>query len=192
MSEPYIGEIRMFGGNFAPRNWALCNGQLLAISSNQALFSILGTTYGGNGTTNFALPDLRGRVPVHQGQGPGLSPYVLGEVDGTENTNILTSQLPAHTHSLTQVQVQDSASTELGLHDHPSTTTILGSVKDINGNPVNVYVDVADHPANTLLPKATVTGTTDATGGSQPVSIVQPYLCVSFIIALFGIFPSRN
>src|ERR1700712_5433026 len=94
----FLGEIRMFGGNFNPRGWQLCNGQLLAVSTNSALFSILGTQFGGNGTTTFGLPDLRGRVPVHQGSGPGLSPYVIGEATGTENVTLLSTQMPAHNH----------------------------------------------------------------------------------------------
>src|SRR5688572_5778483 len=101
MTEPMIGEIRMWAGNFAPKNWALCNGQILAIASNTALFSILGTTYGGNGTTTFGLPDLRGRVPLGQGQGPGLTPRSLGEIGGEESVVILTSEMPAHTHTST-------------------------------------------------------------------------------------------
>src|SRR5262245_2996958 len=100
MSQPYIGEIRMVGFNFAPLGWALCNGQLLAISQNTALFSLLGTTYGGNGQTTFALPDLRGRIPIHQGQGPGLSNRVLGEVGGQESVALTSQQMPAHTHAL--------------------------------------------------------------------------------------------
>src|SRR5215207_9632471 len=100
MSEPFIGEIRMFGGNFAPRGWAFCEGQLLSIAQNTALFSILGTTYGGNGTTTFALPDLRGRVPIQPGQGPGLSPYTLGQMSGQENVTLLITNIPAHTHTL--------------------------------------------------------------------------------------------
>src|SRR5438270_2669849 len=98
MSEPFLGEIRMFGGNFAPRGWSLCNGQLLPIAQNTALFSLLGTTYGGNGQTTFALPDLRGRVPLHWGQGPGLSNYDLGEQTGTESVTLLSTQMPAHSH----------------------------------------------------------------------------------------------
>src|SRR3954449_6617686 len=100
MATPFIGQISLFGGNFAPRGWAFCNGQLLAVSQNTALFSILGTTYGGNGETTFALPDLRGRVPLHPGQGPGLSPYVLGENGGQENVTLNVTQLPAHTHAV--------------------------------------------------------------------------------------------
>src|SRR5690349_13883210 len=106
MSEPFIGEIIMFAGNFAPRGWAFCQGQILSIAQNTALFSILGTTYGGNGQTTFALPDFRGRVPVGQGQGPGLSSYVLGEVSGTESTTLLTTNMPVHNHGLTQAKAK--------------------------------------------------------------------------------------
>src|SRR5512132_2194680 len=101
MADPFIAEIRLFAGNFAPRGWATCDGQLLSIAQNTALFSLLGTTYGGNGQTNFALPDLRGRAAIHQGQGPGLSQYVLGEVGGLENVTLITTQIPAHTHTAT-------------------------------------------------------------------------------------------
>ena len=99
MAEPFLGQLMLFGGNFAPRGWALCNGQILAINQNTALFSLLGTTYGGNGQTTFALPDLRGRAPLHAGQGPGLSPYALGQVGGTENVTLLATEMPAHTHA---------------------------------------------------------------------------------------------
>lgn len=172
MSEPFIAQIMMFGGNFAPRGWALCNGQLLPIAQNTALFSLLGTTFGGNGQTTFALPDLRGRVPIHPGQGPGLSSYDLGQQSGVENTTLTVNQMPAHSHTATL-----RASTQ------PANDTL----------PTGNYL--ADGGAyqtatNTTMNANAVTG--GIAGGSQPFSILQPYTCVNFIIALEGIFPSRN
>ncbi len=176
MSDPFIGEIRMFAGNFAPRGWALCNGQLLPIAQNTALFSILGTTYGGNGQTTFALPDLRGRVPLSSGQGPGLSPYTLGEMAGSESVTLLTTQMPTHTHTL-------NASTQPGSATSPAGGVCASGVDSQGGN-VNGYVA---SPNTTMAPQAI-----GAAGGNQPHENRQPYLCVNFIIALQGIFPSRN
>ena len=176
MAEPFIGEIKMFGGNFAPKGWAMCNGQLLSISQNTALFSILGTTYGGNGTTTFALPDLRGRVAIQQGQGPGLSNYVLGEVAGTETVTILQTQMPSHTHL---VNCNTGAATQ------PSPSGNLpASPQDGQGGAGTGYLPTANA---TMSPQ-----TIGLAGGGQPVPIMQPFLCVTFIIALVGIFPSRN
>lgn len=177
MSTPILGEIRMFAGNFAPRGWALCNGQLMAISQNTALFSILGTTYGGNGQTTFALPDLRGRVPVHAGQGPGLSPYVLGEQTGTENVTLLSTQMPTHTHLV-------NASTN-GADQGSPAAAILAAPLDGSGSPTAGYTKTA---ANTQMAPTAI----GMAGGNQPFSVLQPLTCVNFIIALEGIFPSRN
>jgi microcystin-dependent protein len=173
MSEPFLGEIRMFGGNFAPTGWALCNGTLLSISQNQALFSILGTTFGGNGTTTFGLPDLQGRVPIHFGQGPGLSPYVLGQVAGSESVTLNNTQLPSHNHILNanSSPANQQVPTSNALAAEPSGLTALYS----------------DQGVNTALNPQSVGNA----GGNQPVPIVQPYLAVNFIIALVGIFPSR-
>lgn len=177
MSEPFIGEIRMVGFNFAPRGWAFCNGQILSIAQNTALFSLLGTTYGGNGQTTFALPDLRGRIPMHWGQGAGLTPRVLGEVSGSENVTLLTTQIPAHTHLLNASSADADALSPGGnfnaVTNDPSTL-----------NSMNTYKSTANTQMNP--------GAVGATGGSQPHENMQPYLCVSFIIALEGIFPSRN
>jgi len=175
--DPFIGEIRMFAGNFAPRGWAFCQGQLLSIQQNTALFSILGTTYGGNGTTTFGLPDLRGRAPLSQGQGPGLSNYTLGQMAGTENVSIQQNQMPTHTHS---------ANCSSASADQPSPGgNIWASPVDGNRNPVTSYTGSA--------PNGTMSGAAiGQAGGGQPVSVIQPYLCVNFIIALQGIFPSRN
>jgi microcystin-dependent protein len=174
MSEPFLGEIRMTGFNFAPAGWALCDGQILAISSNTALFALLGTTYGGNGTTTFALPNLQGRVPVHQGTGAGLSTYVIGEQIGVENVTLLASQMPEHTHLVNAVAAGgNSASPQNALPAIESTGTSLNYSTASAGVNMN-------------------SATNALAGGSQPFSIVQPVLCVNFIIALEGIFPSRN
>ncbi len=179
MSEPFIGEIIMFAGNFNPRGWAFCQGQLLSIAQNTALFAILGTTYGGNGQTTFALPDLRGRVPVGQGQGPGLSPYSLGQQAGTETVTLLTTQMPAHNHLVNANEGNGSAQT-------PGAGFPSGGIVPTSGNAaVNNYRNSTD--GTTMAP--TVIGNA---GGSQPHPNIQPYLCINFIIALEGIFPSRN
>lgn len=176
MSEPFIGEIRMFAGNFAPRGWAFCDGSLLSIASNSALFSILGTTYGGNGQTTFALPDLRGRVPLHPGQGPGLTPRVLGEQGGTENVTLLQTQMPAHNHVLHASNAQgDSVGPE---------GAVSAVILETSGAPLNGY---STQPNTTMNPQAISTA-----GGSQPHANMQPYTAVNFIIALVGIYPSHN
>ncbi len=172
MANPYIGEIRMFAGNFAPAGWALCQGQFMAIQTNAALYSILGTTYGGNGTTTFALPDFRGRVPLSSGQGPGLSNYLLGEQAGNENIALTSLQMPAHTHS---VAALGSGGTQ---------------ASPINGFPAiestGTSMNYATSPSALMNPQML-----SPAGGSQPHSNIQPILCVNFIIALTGIFPSQ-
>lgn len=165
----------MFGGNFAPTGWAMCNGQLLSISQYTALFSILGTQFGGNGTTTFGLPDLRSRVPVHQGQGNGLSPYVIGEMTGQENVTLLTTQMPAHSHL---VNADNN-----------------GSGKNVPGGnlPGAVAGNAQEKPYSPNAASATMNATMiQNAGGSQPHTNIQPVLCVTFIIALNGIYPSRN
>ncbi len=179
--EPFIGEIKMFAGNFPPRGYAFCNGQLISIASNTALFSILGTTYGGNGSTTFGLPDLRGRVPMGFGNGPGLTPRVLGELSGTENVTLLSTNLPAHTHT---VSLSSPATTSLGTVMEPGAGAIPAASNQRNAQ----YAPSAS--ANTTLPVSN--GNTGSAGNNMPVSVMQPYLGVSFIIALEGIFPSRN
>lgn len=174
MSEPFLGEIKMFGGNFAPSGYALCNGQLLPISQNAALFSILGTTFGGNGTTTFALPNLQGRVPVHMGQGPGLSPYVLGEQTGVENVTLLYNNMPIHNHTVNAVT---------GGGNSASPTSNLPAVES-----TGTSLDYSNTAANTTMNPAMIGNA----GGNIPFSVIQPVLCVNFIIALVGIFPSRN
>ncbi|HEX3681338.1 MAG TPA: tail fiber protein [Bryobacteraceae bacterium] len=172
---PYLGEIRIFSGNFAPKGWAMCNGQLLAISSNTALFSLLGTYYGGNGTSTFALPDLRSRLPVHQGQGQGLSPYNVGQNGGNESLTLNTQQLPRHNHNVATFNGP-------GNSQHPSGS-VLASTTDANDKP---YTSAAGD-GTTLNPAAI-----SFNGSSQPHNNLQPYLCMTFIIATQGIYPPRN
>jgi microcystin-dependent protein len=170
----------MFAGNFAPRGWAFCEGQLLSIASNTALFSLVGTTYGGDGRTNFALPDLRGRVAIHPGQGPGLSSYVLGQAGGTEQVTLLVTQMPAHAHTGT---------VRVGAEGKGSGATSIAAGSFL-GNAVgdSIYRTVdGGNAANAVKGVQT-----DIAGNSQPHTNIQPYLCVNFIIALEGIFPPRN
>lgn len=169
MAQPYVGEIRIFAGNFAPAGWMFCEGQILPISENETLFQLIGTTYGGDGQSTFALPDLRGRLPLHVGAGGGGS-FVLAETGGAEEVTLTTSQIPAHTHAL-------MASTSAGTQNSPNNSVTAASPS------VTLYAaDVTDSNMST----ATVAGH----GGSQPHTNVQPYLCVNFILSLFGIFPS--
>ena len=172
--EQYIGALTLFGFNFAPRGWAKCDGQLLSIAQNTALFSLLGTTYGGNGQTTFALPDLRGRVPLHQGNGPGLSARVIGESGGVENVTLLQTQMPTHTHS-----VSLGASSSDGVRKNPT-----GSVPAATAG--SSYAAPGD--ADGVM-AAAVVGTS---GGNQPHPNIQPYLVLNWCICTEGIFPSRN
>jgi microcystin-dependent protein len=172
MSEPFIGEIRAFGFTFAPRGWAFCNGQILPIAQNTALFALLGTTYGGNGQTTFALPNLQGRVPIHQGQGPGLSIYNLGQTGGAETVTLVSAELPTHTHS---VKASSSAAAS-GI----ATNNFLAVARS------NIYA-----PIGGTAQQMSVTAIA-ATGGNQPHENRQPCLAVNYCIALQGIFPSRN
>lgn len=174
MSESFIGEIRIFGFNFAPRNWAMCNGQLLPIQQNTALFSILGTTYGGNGTTNFALPNLQGRAPLQQGQGPGLSQRVLGEMGGTANVTLISSEMPMHTHY--------AANTGAGNQTSPVNHS-WAAAKSVRQT-VNLYASTS----NTAISP----GSPSIAGGNQPHNNLSPCLVLNFCITLYGIFPSRN
>jgi microcystin-dependent protein len=191
MSNPFLGQIILVGFTFAPRGWAFCQGQLLSISQNTALFSLLGTTYGGNGTTTFALPDLRGRVPVGFGQGPGLSNYDQGEVLGTENVVLLANQMPIHTHaiSLTGLTATSHVKNAAGNQQSP-----VGNVPAVEA--AGVTATYSDQAPDAVMGPAAVTvgGTATAAnaGGSLPVGIVQPSLAMNYVIALQGIFPSRN
>lgn len=173
MNEPYIAGIVLFAGNFAPRGWAFCNGQILSIAQNTALFSLLGTTYGGNGQTTFALPDLRGRVPIQPGQGPGLPLYDLGETGGAPTTTLVANNLPAHSHSLNAV-------TEAG-----DTSIPTGAFLSNSG-----ALDKEYKTSGTIV--GMNAGAIGATGSSVPFNTMQPYLGLNYIIALTGIFPSRN
>ncbi len=182
MSQPFIGEIKMFAGNFAPRGYAFCNGQLLSIAQNTALFSILGTTYGGNGQTTFGLPNLQGRFPMHWGSGPGLTPRQLGETGGIERVTLLTSQLPAHVHGI-NLSINPPCSNLAGNSDVPT-----GNVPAASGQAENFRTP----PGNAAMAPIPIAGNTGAAGNNTPVEIINPFQCVSFIIALQGIFPSRN
>ena len=175
MAQPFLGEIKMFAGNFAPRGYAFCSGQLVAISLNNALFALLGTTFGGDGQTTFALPDLRGRVPVHMGQGGGMSNRSLGQVGGSENVTLTLPQIPAHSHTVPATRASG----------HPATET----------DPAGRVFAVPTDGGLTYGPAATVSlggAATASGGGGQSHGNLQPYVCVNFIVALEGIFPSRN
>ena len=171
MSEPYVGEIRMFAGNFAPSGWAFCDGQLLAVNQNDALFSLLGTIYGGDGRTTFGLPDMRGRIPIHAGSGPGLSPRQLGAKSGAEKETLSTSQLPSHSHNFQAVNASANQSNPGG--------NMIASGPSIS------YYTAGD-------PNTALGDSTSANGGSRSHSNLMPFLCVNYIIALFGIYPSRH
>lgn len=171
MADPFVAEIRIFGGNFAPRGWAFCDGQLLPISQNTALFSLLGTTYGGDGRTTFALPDLRGRSPLHQGQGPGLSSRQLGEPAGVENVTLTQSQIPVHTHALASGGAAVATNPGGNRFGQPASAKIYG-------------------PATSMVPMSAAA--IGSAGQNQAHGNRQPYLVLSFIIALQGIFPPRS
>lgn len=165
MAQPYVGEIRMFAGNFAPAGWMFCEGQLLPISENETLFQLIGTTYGGDGQSTFALPDLRGRIPIHQGNG-----FILAETGGAEEITLTVNQIPAHTHPF--------------LGTTQNATTALAPGNTLAKASSNIYV--AGQPADTNMSPLAI----GPVGGSQPHTNFQPYLCVDFIISLFGLFPS--
>lgn len=171
--EGFIGEIRMFAGNFEPRGWAFCDGRILSIAQNTALFSILGTTYGGNGQTTFALPDFRSRVPVGAGQGPGLSQVVLGEMAGAETVTLNVNQMPTHSHTVNAVTTEGNQSSPFG--------NLLADTKALDKEYSNAN-------ANTTM-KASMIG---PAGGNQPFSVLQPYTGMNYIICLEGIYPARN
>lgn len=169
MAQPYVGEIRMFAGNFAPAGWMFCEGQLLPISENETLFQLIGTTYGGDGQSTFALPDLRGRVPIHFGNG-----FTLAETGGVETVTLTTQQIPAHSHPVL-------------------ATNNVGNAAAPQGQVLAAGSTVASSPYGTDAPKSTLhPNTIGSVGGSQPHNNFQPYLCVDFIISLFGIFPSQT
>src|SRR5688572_11619842 len=167
MAQPYVGEIRMFAGNFAPAGWMFCEGQLLPISENETLFNLIGTTYGGDGQSTFGLPDLRGRIPVHQGNG-----FILAETGGAEEITLTVNQIPAHSHPLL------------------ATASIVNDTSPLNGlmGQSNTFDPYQSSPPTTPMASQAIS----LTGGSQPHNNFQPYLCIDFIISLFGIFPSQT
>lgn len=175
MSNPFVAEIRIFAGNFAPKGWASCDGQILPLSQNTALFSLLGTTYGGDGKSNFALPNLAGSTPIGQGQGGGLSIRDLGETSGSSNVTLLTTEMPAHTHSV-MAYTGDPADSRI-----PNPTETLGTP-----SPGKLY-DATTTPVVAMAPQAFT-----PTGGNQPHNNMPPFLTVFFIIALQGIYPPRS
>jgi microcystin-dependent protein len=180
---PYLANVTIFAGNFAPLSYALCQGQLLAISQNDALFALIGTTYGGDGITTFALPDLRGRKPVHTGQGPGLTNIILGEMSGTESVTMTSNQMPAHSHSVLTINVVPTGSSNAG-------TSNLGTNNYPAPKPsVNSYASAG---SGSLLGTSVYNSSTPIAGNSQPIDILSPYLAMNYIIAIEGIFPSRN
>jgi microcystin-dependent protein len=172
MIDPFIGTVMGFGGNFPPRGWATCSGQILSIAQNTALFSLLGTTYGGNGQTTFALPDLRGRIPIHMGQGPGLTNRNLGETGGTPTVTLNILQLPAHSHSV-------NVNAGLAVSPNPANNFFAATP---------AFNQYADPVGNTNLNASAIS----SVGGSQPHENMQPYLALTYVIAIEGVFPSRN
>jgi microcystin-dependent protein len=170
--DPFVAEIRIFPFNFAPKGWAFCDGQILPLSQNTALFSLLGTTYGGDGKSNFALPNLQGSVPMHPGQGPGLSLHDLGETGGSETVSLLESEIPAHSHIF-------SVSTQLGLENSPQDQNLA------MGDGINLYA--APNPLVSMSAQALAPA-----GGDQPHNNMQPYLTLNFCIALQGVYPPRT
>jgi microcystin-dependent protein len=174
MSDPFIAEIRIFPFDFAPRGWALCDGQVMSISQNTALFSLLGTTYGGDGRTTFALPNLEGRAAMHPGQGPGLSSHDPGEADGSEGVSLLQSEMPAHSHSVQAQAAPGDAAVPAGA----VPARVIGATP---------YLAPAGAPLVSMAP-----GALGGAGGDQPHNNLQPYLALNFCIALQGIFPPRS
>ena len=174
MSEPFVGEIRMFAGNFAPRGWTFCDGQLLAVSQNNALFSLFGTIYGGDGRTTFGLPDLRGRIPIHAGSGPGLSPRPLGADSGTEKETLTVNELTLHSHTPVKGS-SDNATDANPAGNYLASSTVL--------SPYFISTTPDEDFAATAV---------TSVGGDQSHNNLMPTLCVNFIVALFGIYPSRS
>lgn len=205
--DPFIGEIRWVPYDFAPRGWAFCDGQLLSIAQNTALFSLLGTTFGGNGQTTFALPDMRGRMPMHAGQGIGLTTRTLGEMGGAETHSLSVSEMPAHdhqigshAHSIPALDVALGASSAAATSVDPTGNVLATAVVSGQGNakatkiyapgPANVSLGVTG--ATNASTTGSASGTTSSVGGTQPHSTISPYLGIHCIIALQGIYPSRN
>lgn len=199
--EPFLGQIQLFGFNFAPRGWALCAGQVLSISQNTALFSLLGTFYGGNGQTTFQLPDLRGRLAIGQGQGPGLANYNIGEIGGVENTTLTIQNLPQHTHQATANSTSTSTSTSTLNGVNANATVPSPRNHLIATAPSNMFAPasagslIAMDPTSVATTTTTTTNTTvtvQPAGSGLPFSQLSPYLCLNYCIATVGVFPSRN
>jgi microcystin-dependent protein len=183
MASPYVGQIMIFGGNFAPAGWMLCQGQLLPISEYETLFQLIGTTYGGDGQSTFGLPDLRGRAPVHVGQGPSITQnYTMGEMAGTEYVTVTTQTMASHNHGAAAMNADGNANV-------PGTTTILANEGGADKDKVSIYAPWDNDAANmtTLLPTSIA-----ISGGGQPHENRQEYLTLNYIISLFGVFPSQN
>jgi microcystin-dependent protein len=173
MGEPFVGEIRMFGGTFPPQGWALCQGQTMSIAENDVLFQLIGTTYGGDGQSTFQLPDLQGRLPMHMGQGPGITQnYQIGEKAGVESVTLTTNTIPIHTHPMIASQALANVAQPTG-NVMAQNNTIQNYIEDVTD---------ANFNANAVGP----------VGGSQPHENLQPYLCITFIISLFGVFPTQS
>ena len=177
MAQPYVGEIRQAGFNFAPVGWFLCQGQLLSIAEYEVLYTLIGTTYGGNGTTTFGLPNLQGRVPIHQGKSTG-SNYVMGQMSGSEQVSIVTNQMAAHTHIV-------QANSGFGTINAPTSNSTWAQVSADGATPISAY---SAAPGNTTLGVTAVS----MAGGNIPIEIMQPYLVINFMIAWVGIFPSQS
>jgi microcystin-dependent protein len=197
MDTPFLAMILAFAGNFAPRGWLMCAGQLLSIAQNNALFSLLGTTYGGDGQNTFALPDLRGRTPIGQGQAPGRANYALGQTGGAESVILTFNNLPSHTHTadVSTLVVTPSASTATGTTNIPGPTLVPAGLPQTGSGPTaSTIKGYAVKNGSTTLAADTVTGsvTIGLTGNNMPVATQDPYLVITYAIATSGIFPSRN
>lgn len=184
-TEPFIGEVKIFGFNFAPLGYQLCKGQLLSIAEYTALFALIGTTYGGDGQTTFALPDLEGRFPIGQGSGPGLSSFTIGESAGSPMTTLTTANIPAHVHTLFATQLRFKANSQIA-----DSGTAVDGYPGSSG--VSIWSESSSPGAYMAADAAVLSGVTDATGGSAPFGIANPYLVLNYSMAVEGIFPSHS
>jgi microcystin-dependent protein len=181
--EPYLANMAIFAGNFAPRGWMFCQGQLLAIAEYDALFALIGTTYGGDGQTTFGLPDLRSRTSLHMGQGPGLNNYTLGQMSGSESVTLTTLNLPSHIHTTPVITGNPQASTDTTSGVNTPGTNLVPASGATLYNTVTEGLTMGPYSGSTVTPVA---------GGSQPAAVITPYLAMNYVIAVEGIFPSRN
>lgn len=184
-TEPFIGEVKVFGFNFPPLGYSLCQGQTLSIASYSALFALIGTTYGGNGQTTFKLPDLQGRVPIGQGQGPGLPYYSMGEAGGHGTITLTSANLPAHIHTMMSTHIKIKTNAQIA-----DSGTALSSYPGTSGT--NVWSESASANSFMAADAGVISGTSDITGSNYPFNIMNPYLVMNYSIAIYGIFPSRN